>query len=305
MIKIISLLSLLLTACSSDISLFPKEVTEIEVVLEDTAPQTEVVIEYFVQPSKPESLDVLFLLDTSCSMRDDYEKVSLGMDLLRGDIEVLTHDYQMGIINSSLRGTYFIGTFDSNTSSIEILLAPNVLTADAEETPFASQYEFTTYSPEGLSFLRMGIPKLYVYISDEDEQSSLPVGVFKEWLDEYHGDTQYDVITIAIRENSDVDCSWGDQNIGHRYEQLSNYFNKTNIDFCGDWQLALADSSFLLREITYMSLNRRPIEDSIVVYQDGVKEEYWYYLEATNTVYFEFDILEGSVIKIGYDSVVE
>ena len=54
-----------------------------------------------------------------------------------------------------------------------------------------------------------------------------------------------------------------------------------------------------------MSLNRRPIEDSIVVYQDGVKEEYWYYLEATNTVYFEFDILEGSVIKIGYDSVVE
>ena len=189
MIKIISLLSLLLTACSSDISLFPKEVTEIEVVLEDTAPQTEVVIEYFVQPSKPESLDVLFLLDTSCSMRDDYEKVSLGMDLLRGDIEVLTHDYQMGIINSSLRGTYFIGTFDSNTSSIEILLAPNVLTADAEETPFASQYEFTTYSPEGLSFLRMGIPKLYVYISDEDEQSSLPVSVFKEWLDEYHCET--------------------------------------------------------------------------------------------------------------------
>ena len=99
MIKIISLLSLLLAACSSDISLFPKEVIEIEVVPEDTAPQTEVVIEYFVQPSKPESLDVLFLLDTSCSMRDDYEKVSLGMDLLRGDIEVLTHDYQMGIVN--------------------------------------------------------------------------------------------------------------------------------------------------------------------------------------------------------------
>ncbi len=74
--------------------------TEIIQVVEagDTDPDTEVIVEYFEQPSKPESLDVLFVLDTSCSMSDDYEKVSIGMDLLRGDIETLTNDYNMAII---------------------------------------------------------------------------------------------------------------------------------------------------------------------------------------------------------------
>ena len=74
------------------------------------------------------------------------------------------------------------------------------------------------------------------------------------------------------------------------------------IDICGDWQLALADSSFLVTQITHMQLSRTPIEDSIVVYQNGIKENNWYYLDYTNTVYFEFDIQDGSVIKVGYES---
>ena len=53
-----------------------------------------------------------------------------------------------------------------------------------------------------------------------------------------------------------------------------------------------------------MTLSRFPIEESIVVYQNGIKEENWYYLASTNTVYFEFEILEGSAIKIGYETLV-
>ena len=75
------------------------------------------------------------------------------------------------------------------------------------------------------------------------------------------------------------------------------------IDICGDFQLALAENSFLVKPITYMALSRTPIEDSIVVYQDGTKEEDWYYLTSTNTVYFEFEILEGAAIKIGYETL--
>ena len=300
---IVSLMFLFLTACTNEFIVTPKDVLEITV--EDTSPQTEVIVEYFVQPSKPESLDVLFILDTSCSMYDDYKKVSVGMELLRGDIETLTHDYQMGIINTSLNEPYFSGAFDSSSSSIEFLLAPSLLGNDSREEGFTSHYKFATDTSEGPSFLRESVPKLYIYISDEEEQSSFPVSTFKEWLDEYHGEIEYDVITISIILDSDPSCMFSKNYIGYRYEELSLYFNKKSIDFCGDWQLALADSSFLLSEITHMQLSTFPIEDSIVVYQDGVKEEYWYYLSRTNTVYFEFDIDEGSIIKIGYDATIQ
>ena len=74
------------------------------------------------------------------------------------------------------------------------------------------------------------------------------------------------------------------------------------IDICGDFQLALADSSFLLTPITYKNLTKEPIEDSIVVYKDGILQQDWYYLFNTNTVYFEFEIEANSIIKIGYNS---
>ena len=55
-----------------------------------------------------------------------------------------------------------------------------------------------------------------------------------------------------------------------------DYYNKNVVDFCGDWQVALADSSFLLSEITHLNLSRTPIEDSIIVYQNGIEETMWY-----------------------------
>jgi len=306
MTKIISLLFLFLFSCGNDFVITPADVVEVEITPpEDTAPQTEVIIDYFVHPSKPSSLDVLVVLDTSCSMFNDYEKVAAGMDILRGDIENLTYDYQMAIINSSLMGsTYFVGPYDTNTSSIEFLLGTSLLSNDNVEQGFKSHYEFATISEEGLLFLREGVPKLYIYISDEDEQSVIPVEIFKEWLDEYHGEVDYDALAITMVESSPY-CNNGPGNIGYKFDQFSQFFNKRAIDICGDWQLALADSSFLVTEITYLNLSRRPIEDSIVVYQDGIKEENWYYLGSTNTVYFDFEIQDGATIKIGYDSIVE
>lgn len=304
-VSIISLLILFLTSCANDFTVSPRDVTEIIVQAEDTSPTTEVVVDYFIQPSKPDSLDVLIVLDTSCSMADDYEKVSIGMELLKDDIEPLTNDYQMAIINSSLRGNYFVGPFGPTSNIIDLLLAPSVLSRDTNETPFASHYLFATDTSEGLEFLRPGVPKLMIYISDEEEQSPMSVEQFKDWLDEYHAGVDHDVITIAIKEYSHPDCMLLEGHIGYRYDQLSQYYNKRSVNFCGDWQTALADSSFLLSPVTYLGLSETPVEESIVVYQNGEEEDLWYYLPETNTVYFEFVLDEGSVIEVGYKTITE
>ena len=77
-------------------------------------------------------------------MSDNYENVSLGLDLLRGDIEVLTYDYQMALINSSLNEPYFAGIIYPDTSSMEIFLAPYSLGVDRFEVAFTSLYQNTT-----------------------------------------------------------------------------------------------------------------------------------------------------------------
>ena len=310
MIRIISLLFLFIftASCGPDYSVITKE--NIEVIQEEKtetlveSPETEVIIDYFKQPEKPENLDVLVVLDTSCSMSDNFENVSAGLDILRGDIELLTYDYQMAFINSTLREAYFAGVIGPDTTSMEIYLAPYSLATDnGNEAPFTSLYSFTT-TPEGLEFLRPDVDKLYIFVSDEPEQSIMPVSLFKEWMDEYHEDVTYDVIVIGINEQSDCDSYYQpDPDDENRFLIFANYYNKMIIDICGDFQLALAENSFLIKPITHMGLSRFPIEESIVVYQNGIKEENWYYLASTNTVYFEFEILEGAAIKIGYETL--
>ena len=288
--------------CVTDYSVITNE----ELVVPDTAQTREkqVVVEYFVQPDKPENLDVLFVIDTSCSMSDNFENVSIGLDLLRNDIETLTYDYQIAMINSSLREPYFVGTFNSTTPSIDIFMAPYVLGRDGTEELFTSFYQFTT-TPEGLEFLRPNVDKLYIYISDEKEQSAVPVAMFKDWLDDYHEDAQHDVVVIGINDVSPEECRrffYMDNDEENRFLVFANYYNKMIIDICGDFQYALADSSFLLTPVTYKRLEQTPLQDSIVVYKDGAVQQDWYFLENTNTVYFEFEIEPSSIIKIGYIS---
>ncbi len=262
--------------------------------------QTEVVVDYYQQPEKPSDLDVLVVLDTSCSMSDNFDNVSIGLDILRGDIEVLTYDYQMGLINSSLQEQYFVGPIDSDTSSMEIYIAPYALASDRTEEVFTSLYRFTS-TEEGELFLREGVDKLYIFVSDEPEQSVMSVALFKEWMDEYHEDVTHDVVVIGINDESECDTYYRlDPEDENRFLTLANYYNKTIIDICGDFQLALAENSFIVNPITHMKLSEIPVEDSIVVYNNGNLQQMWYYLPQTNTVYFEFPIDGGEIVKVGY-----
>lgn len=284
--------------CVTDYSVITKP--DITVVDTQDEPQGEVVVDYYVQPEKPDDLDVLVVLDTSCSMSDNFENVSIGLDILRDDIEVLTFDYQMALINSSLFEPYYVGPIGPDTSSMEIFIAPYVLGSDRFEEPFASLYLFTD-TAEGQEFLRDGVDKLYIFVSDEPEQSAIPVSLFKEWMDEYHSDVTHDVVVIGINEQSDCDEFYNlPEGAENRFLTLATYYNKTIIDICGDFQLALAENSFIVNPITHMQLSKPAIEDSIVVYNNGNIEQQWYYLPETNTVYFEFPIEGGEIIKIGY-----
>ena len=290
--------------CITDYSVITNEQVTVEYDRDTQEQQTQVVVDYYQQPEKPSDLDVLVILDTSCSMSDNFDNVSIGLDILRGDIEGLTYDYQMGLINSSLTEQYFVGPIDSDTSSMDIYIAPYALAADRTEELFTSLYRFTT-TEEGQVFLRQGVDKLYIFVSDEPEQSVMPVSLFKEWLEEYHTDVNHDIVVIGVTEQSGCDTHYQPgSGEGNRFLTFANYYNKTIIDICGDFHLALAENSFIINPVTHLKISEIPIEDTIVVYKNGNVEEMWYYLPQTNTVYFEFPIDGGEIIKVGYLSPV-
>ena len=283
--------ALTLTGCTQDVG--------VNTTIEEVIIPNNVVVEYIVQPVKPESLDVLAILDTSCSMSDNYDELSAGLEILKGDILNLTDDFNISFINSSLTGDYFVGPYDDSSDAIDLLLAPYVLSRDAREVAFQSLYEFSL-APEANIALRPNADKLFIFISDEEEQSPISVEIFKQWLDSYNEKIQHDVVTISITENSN--CTHFDHDVGRRYNDLSNYYGKNYIDICSDWTDSLANSSFLVNLKKYINLQYTPVEDSIVVAIDGEENELWYYLPETNTVYFDFEVREGTVITVGYNT---
>jgi hypothetical protein len=232
-------------------------------------------------------------------MSDNYDQVSRGVEILRGDIELITFDYQIGFINSSLREPYFSGPYDIYSSAIDFLLAPWLLGNDNVETAFYAAYEFTTLTDEGSSFFREDSDKLIIIISDEDEQSVFTASTFHYWLQDEFVDVQHDTVSIVQLESSDCEGGWG-ASIGTKYIELSAYYGKMATDICSDWELALADSTFLTGPKDYIELSQTPIEDSISVYVDHVITEDWYYLPSTNIVYLDFIPIEGSLVEIGY-----
>ena len=285
-------LSLVITCGGQDISV----ITSVEEVI---IPE-KVVVEYIIQPMRPESLDVLAIVDTSCSMADNFDELGSGLEILKDDIRLLTDDFTISFINSSLVGRYYSGPYDDSSDAIDLLLAPYALTGDNTEVAFQSLYQFVDM-PEAAYALRHDADKLFIFISDEEEQSQIPVGMFRDWLLSYNEDVQHDIVTISITENST--CGHVANDIGTRYNELSNFYGKNYIDICSDWSTALADSSFILNLKNYLNLKYIPVEESLTVSVDGKETNLWYYLSSTNTVYFDFNLTEGSIVTIGYNTL--
>jgi hypothetical protein len=263
---------------------------------------SEVHVDSFIQPSKPEQVDVLVLLDTSCSMNDNYNQVSTGVELLRNDLNAVTNDYNIAFINTSLMDPYFVGTFDNATPIIDFIIAPWTLGGDTLEAGFSALYDFTRVMPESVGFFRDTADKLFIFVSDEEEQSGIPVNVFAEWLKTEFAGVQRDIVSIVTVPDEESVCETPDYSstVGQRYAELAQHYGKKPIDICSDWELWLSNSTFLIGPIDYIKLTYTPIQDSIKIYIDRFETQQWEYEEDTNTVHLLQTPSEGALIEAVY-----
>ena len=286
-IALFLLCPLTLISCQNDFSVTDKK-------------ETRVVIDSFIQSNKVEELDVLVILDTSCSMGDNFVNVSSGMELLRADIESLTLDYKFGYITADSTRLGFVGPYDYSSSPIDMMLAPGLLPQTMYEEGFAATYTFLS-TESGAEFSRSDADFLLFLVSDEDEQSSITAQIFHDWLQALFVDVKHDTVSITTLYESESDCgfSW---DYGWKYEELAGLYNKSALDICDeDWSLWLSESSFITRRENSIELtDADPIVQSIVVYVERVPTWDWEYIKETNTVQLGFTPDYGELVEVGY-----
>ena len=265
--------------------------------------EVRVVVDSYLQPGALGALDVLVVLDTSGSMSDNYQDVADGMELLRADIESLTLDYQFGYITMDPTDLSYLGPYDSSSTAIDMLMAPNLLSSTFFEEGFGATYTFFG-SEDGLAFRRPEADFLLFLISDEDEQSAITADLFHEWLhDEFNG-VDHDVVAVTQLEGSDCGYTY---DVGLKYEELVNLYGKDPIDICQeDWSVWLSDSSYLTQHKDYVVLTEEdPVVESIVVYVNGSIISDWVYNEDSNIVRLGFTPDPESLIEVGYNVYVD
>jgi len=260
--------------------------------------ETSVIVDFYYQPNRIESLDVLVVLDTSGSMSDNYADVADGMDMLRLDIESLTLDYQFGYITMDPGEISYVGPYDVSSSAIDMLMAPSLLPMTMLEEGFGATYGFFN-SPTGYEFRRPGADFLLFLISDEDEQSAISANLFYEWMHEEFKDVNHDVVAITQLEDSECGYTY---DIGYKYEELVNLYGKDPIDICEeDWSVWLSDSSYLTSLVSVFPISDTdPILDSIIVYVDGASAYDWIYNESSNSIVFNNPPDYSSTVTIAY-----
>ena len=291
--------ALVAMGCAADYAIITENIE-----IEEIQP-SEVQVDSFIQPSKPEQIDVLVLLDTSCSMNDNYTQVSTGVELLRNDLNAVTSDYNIAFINTSLNEPYFVGTFDNATPIIDFIIAPWTLGGDSIEAGFSALYDFSRSTPESVTFFRDSADKLFIFVSDEEEQSGIPTNVFADWLKTEFSGVQRDVVSIVTVPDSECEFTDYSANVGYKYIDLAQHYGKDGIDICSDWELWLSNSTFLTGPVDFFELGYTPMPNSIKVYINRFESDQWEYVEETNIVHFTRTPPEGALVEVAYIKTME
>jgi hypothetical protein len=285
----------LLAGCASDIGLSytKKEVVEI---VGDVAVESREVYD--------QALDLLLLIDQSCSMSDDIEALENTLPLFYAELrgpDFIDLDWRIGVKST-----------DPSEGAIESWVAwddPNIdFKLQALSQGLGSSWQLGGES--GLDaavdslawddeFHREHSDTLIIFMSDEPDQSTITPAGYNSLVSTYKPDpfvVTEGAITVTTLDNR-CDTAY---DLGTGYLDVS----ETIVDLCDteDWLTVLdfvKDHVPTLNEVWPLSLTPLDI-NSIQVEVDGTPWPHWYYEEAENTVYMTVIPNTGQHVVIAY-----
>ena len=270
--------------------------------------------EQFSQFSDPKG-DLLFVIDTSCSMFDDASNLRL---MAQEAIQHLTNqgiDYKVAVTSMNSNQGQFIGStpvVTSQTANADRILQANIFpgtTSGGSEQGFFAAEEAINQNP---NFLREDAWLTTIYISDEAEQSGDTVQQAARRLMGLKGPQG----AHRVRANAIVEwptaCFGGSPASGTRYAELAQLTGGLTDSICGTtWSNALTDlggTGYGLK--TDFQLQNRADETTLEVIVNGVavpqtsgSSQNWTYDATQNSVIFFGPAIPGpgAQVVINYD----
>jgi len=265
----------------------------------------EIWVDSFFQPQSVDGVDILWVIDTSGSMRAYEPQLMAGIEAMLNALP--SSGWRLAMTSN-----------DPTEASLEAQfpLVPGDDIADAEamfaamgtghrEEGLDAAYEYLVNNTYAQTWLRHDAALLIVQVSDEEDQSDdyfANTSDFISWFSAQRNGSTY-IASIVNQETSVSSCDRPPSsiNVGRRYMDVTNYFSGVILDICSeDWSTGVADASNRIEPHEDIKLTHEAIEESIRVFIDGSLNYDWYYEPLDNTVYFTVIPAGNSLVEVGY-----
>jgi len=267
------------------------------------------------EQSQIDAVDILFVVDNSCSMNDKQTQLATNFDTFMNVLDTSGVDYHIGFITTDsyhAEGTLITtSTLDPVSEVATIIDDIGTQGSASEKGLFYSYYALQAgydFGP-GSDFWRTDSKLIIIYVSDEDDSSSgiTPTSI-KTYTVAAKGDADY-VTAHAVAGDYPGGCTAnGGAQEGTEYYTTVSYLNGVYLSICeDDWGTpleTLANESILKSSFL---LTQEPIEQSIYVKVDGVTSTDWTYESTGNVVVFDNSNIPsaGSEIYISYAPIYD
>lgn len=250
-------------------------------------------LEFFETPEPTDKADILLVMDTSCSMTNDWTLVESQLPGIAGNLELIQSDWNLGIITADPDFNPGIIDVTSGNSPSPLMDLSSVISELSHEPTLREEGVQAAIDKLQDPWIRSEADLEVVFISDEDDSSSVSA---TRWRDSFESLKQppYETFSVAIVGTKWEDCT---EVTGPTYASLTN----STISFCDAAWGGLANYPIARSEISQsvFELAEEPIEASIEVYLDTDRNNNWDYTPP-KTIYFPELLPVGTVVTVSY-----
>ncbi len=259
-------------------------------------------------------VDIVFVVDNSGSMGGNQTNLRNNIEGFMNVFILSGIDYHIGFIttdSASMVGGLIDSTAVDPVGDVQDIIDSIGTSGSPTEKGIEYSYEAlqtgNDFGP-GSTFWRNDAKLIIVYVSDEDDMSSVTPTTFYTYITTLKGGADY-VTAHAVAGDYPGGCSTnGGAAEAYLYHTLVGYLHGTFLSICADdWGTpleTLANESILKTSFT---LTQQAVEETIYVEVDGVAVTEWTYDSTTNAVSFNEGHIPdaGANIYISYNPVSE
>ena len=279
-----------------------KEVeVEVEVIIEEEYP---VWSHSYVQPSHGNGVDILWVVDPSGSMYGNWPQVVLGVEqmLLALPSNV---NWRLELIAADPNRAYSLSSFPilpgDSLSTVQSHLQNNI--SGHYEKGFDAVKRYVQNNSDAQNWMRADAALLIVFVSDEDDQSSLSTSEFISWVSLVRQEVFVASVVNVDPAISICPTQYNAIDIGQNYMDVANHFSGVTIDICDvDWSSGVSQAAQQVQLIEEIVLDFTPVDiDHIEVFVDNVLYPDWTWDEPNNKIVFAVTPPESSIITVSYN----